>query len=128
MTVPAGLRYTKEHEWAKADGNVATIGITDHAQEALGEVVYLDLPAVGATVTAGDTFGAVESVKAVSDLYSPVTGKVVEVHTALVDEPGIVNTDPYGEGWMIKVEMSDPAEFDGLIDAGAYEEFLKEES
>jgi glycine cleavage system H protein len=117
---PEGLYYTKEDEWAKVDGDVATIGITDYAQDALSDVVYLELPEVGATFSAGDIYGVVESVKAASDLYMPVSGEVTEVNEALIDTPEQVNDDPYSAAWMIKVKLSDGGELDGLMDAGAY--------
>lgn len=126
MKVPADLKYTKEHEWLRREGNVAVVGITDHAQDALGDVVFVELPKAGATVKARGTFGTVESVKAVSDLYAPVSGKVAEVNTALADAPDIVNKDPYGEAWMIRIEMADPKEADGLMSAADYEKFVKE--
>ena len=126
MKFPADLKYTKDHEWLRREGNVAVVGITDHAQDALGDVVFVELPQVGAAVKAKGTFGVVESVKAVSDLYSPVTGTVIEVNSSLPDNPETVNKDPYGQGWMIKVEMSDPKEIDGLMSAADYEAYLKE--
>ena len=122
---PKDYRYSKDHEWAKIDGNIATIGITHHAQSALGDVVFVDLPTVGKEVKKGDTFGAVESIKAVSDLYSPVTGKVKEIHSALADEPSLINQDPHGKAWMVKIEITDPASTDHLMDAAAYEAFAK---
>lgn len=118
--IPAHLKYTKDHEWALMNGNVATIGITHHAQDALGEVVFVELPAKGKMLNKGDTFGVVESIKAVSDLYSPLSGKVVEVNTNLVGEPGTTNTDPYGAAWMVKVELSNPSETAELLTAEAY--------
>ncbi len=119
-TVKEGFRYSESHEYAKVEGQYAFIGITDYAQEQLGNVVYVDVPEEGEEVTAGEVFGAVESVKAASDLLSPVSGKVVEVNAALEDEPELVNKDAF-ENWIIKVELSDPAEVDGLMDAAAYE-------
>jgi glycine cleavage system H protein len=124
MPFPAGLKYTKDHEWAKAEGNTVTIGITDHAQSALGDVVYCELPAVGRTLKAGETFGVVESIKAVSDLYAPVSGKVVAMNQAVVDEPAQLNQDPHGKAWMIKVELSDASALAGLMDAVAYEKYV----
>lgn len=121
---PSGLLFTKDHEWAKLDGNVVTIGITHHAQDALGEIVFLDLPDVGRVLKKGDTFGAVESIKAVSDLYSPVSGKVVTVNSDLANEPGRVNSDPYSGAWMVKVELSNPAELKELMDTAAYKAFV----
>lgn len=126
MKFPAELKYTREHEWLRREGNVAVVGITDHAQDALGDVVFVELPKVGATVKARGTFGVVESVKAVSDLYAPVSGKVVEVNDGLPDTPDTVNKDPYGQAWMIKIEMTDPKEADGLMSAAEYETFVKE--
>jgi glycine cleavage system H protein len=119
--VPAELKYTREHEWAKVEGDRARIGITAFAQEQLGDVVFVELPKVGAKVTAMKTFGVVESVKAVSDLFAPVTGEVVEVNEALPKNPELVNTDPYGRGWMLVVRMSDPKGVDGLMSAADYE-------
>lgn len=126
MKFPAELKYTREHEWLRREGNVAVVGITDHAQDALGDVVFVELPKVGATVKARGAFGVVESVKAVSDLYAPVSGKVVEVNDGLPDTPDTVNKDPYGQAWMIKIEMADPKEADGLMSAAEYETFVKE--
>jgi glycine cleavage system H protein len=118
--VPAELRYTREHEWAKVEGDRARIGITAFAQEQLGDVVFVELPKVGAKVTAMKTFGVVESVKAVSDLFAPVTGEVVEVNEALPKNPELVNADPYGRGWMLVVRMSNPKDVDGLMSAADY--------
>lgn len=123
---PAELRYTREHEWIRVEGDTGTVGITAFAQDQLGDVVFVELPAVGAEVAQGKQFGTVESVKTVSDLFSPVSGTVVEVNPALADHPELVNQDPYGQGWMIKVRLADPAELDGLLDSKAYEAFLKE--
>ncbi len=121
MTIPTHLRYTAEHEWLDVtDDGLARVGITAFAQDQLGDVVYVDVPAAGATVRAGKPFGVVESVKAASDLYSPLTGTVVEVNGQLVDHPELVNADPYGEGWMVVVRPADAAELDGLLDAAAY--------
>jgi glycine cleavage system H protein len=125
MTYPADLRYTKEHEWAKLEGGRARIGITAFAQEQLGDVVFVELPKVGAQVRQMQTFGVVESVKAVSDLFAPLTGQVAEVNAALTKQPEQVNQDPYGAGWMIVVTLADPKEFDALLTAAQYEEFLK---
>ena len=121
MAHPENLRYRESHEWVRVDGDHATIGITDHAQHELGDVVYLDLPKVGKTVKAGEVFGSIESVKAVSDLYAPVSGEVVEVNEALADAPEGVNASPHDAGWMIVLRMSDPAEVDALMDVAAYE-------
>lgn len=120
MNVPEGLRYSSDHEWVAVDGNVARVGITDYAQDALGDVVYVDLPGTGATVGATESFGEVESTKSVSELYAPVSGRVVEVNDALADAPEKLNHDAYGDGWLIAIEMSDPSELDALLDAGAY--------
>ncbi|MDO8848440.1 MAG: glycine cleavage system protein GcvH [Coriobacteriia bacterium] len=125
---PKDLKYDREHEWVRIDGDVATIGISHFAQDQLGEVVYVDLPKAGDPINAGDTFGEVESVKSVSELYSPVSGEIVEVNDALDDAPETVNAEPYGDGWMIKVMLSDPAEVDGMMDADGYEAFLAEEA
>jgi glycine cleavage system H protein len=126
MEILKELRYSEEHEWAAADENIATIGITDYAQEQLGDIVYIELPETGTQVTKGDKFGVVESVKAVSDLYSPVTGTVVTVNTGLPNTPETINEEPYGDGWMIRVEMSDPEELDDLMTAAEYEKFIEE--
>ena len=120
MNFPAELKYTKDHEWARIEGKVATIGITDHAQSSLGDVVFVELPKVGRELKAGETFGVVESIKAVSDLYAPVAGKVVEANSALVDEPSKANTEPYGSAWMIKIEVADASVFASLMDSKAY--------
>ncbi|MCE5202997.1 MAG: glycine cleavage system protein GcvH [Coriobacteriales bacterium] len=125
---PADLRYDKEHEWVKVDGDVATIGISDFAQEQLGEVVYVDLPSVGDPVTRGESFGEIESVKSVSELFAPVSGEVVEVNPELQDTPEVINQDSYGVGWMIKVKMSDPGELDELMTAKDYESFVAQEA
>jgi glycine cleavage system H protein len=119
-TYPDDLLYHPEHDWAKVDGDVATFGITDFAQDALGEVVFFDPPTVGATTTAGDSYAEVESVKAVSDVIAPLSGEIVEVNAALGDKPEAINDDPYGEGWMVKVKLSDPSETESLLDAAAY--------
>ncbi len=124
MSYPTHLKYTEEHEWAKIDGNTVTVGITDHAQSALGDVVFLDLPKVGAEYKKGATFGVVESIKAVSDLYSPLTGKVLEVNSALLQEPSLVNRDPHQGAWMVKFQVTDPASLEGLMEVGAYEKFI----
>jgi glycine cleavage system H protein len=119
--VPAELKYTREHEWAKVEGARARIGITAFAQEQLGDVVFVELPKVGAKVTAMKTFGVVESVKAVSDLFAPVSGEVVEVNDALPKSPELVNTDPYGQGWMLVLRMANPKDVDGLLSAADYQ-------
>jgi glycine cleavage system H protein len=118
--VPAELRYTREHEWAKVEGDRARIGITAFAQDQLGDVVFVELPKIGAHVRSTQTFGVVESVKAVSDLFAPISGEVVEVNADLAKKPETVNADPYGQGWMIVVTVSDPAELEGLLSAEAY--------
>ena len=118
---PADLRYAKTHEWLRLDGDTATIGITDFAQSELGDVVYVDLPTAGRVLSAGDSFGSVESVKTVSDVYAPVAGEVVEVNPALGAQSELINEDPYGKGWMIKLRVKDAAEADGLLDAAGYE-------
>jgi glycine cleavage system H protein len=124
---PRELKYDREHEWVRIEGDVAVIGITDFAQEKLDNVVYVDLPSAGDTLAAGDSFGEVESVKSVSELFSPVSGEIVEVNAVLDDTPETINEDPYGEGWMIKVAISDAAELDGLMSADEYEAYLAED-
>ena len=124
MSIPDDLRYTKSHEWVRTENGTVTIGITEHAQEELGDVVFVELPDVGNTIGAGDSFGTVESVKAVSDLYTPVGGEVVEVNEALNDSPEKINEDPYGEGWIFKLRVSDEGD---LLSASDYEQFLEEE-
>lgn len=119
MKIIDDIRYAESHEWVSLDGEIATVGITDYAQHALGDIVYVDMPEVGDEVTAGEEFGAVESVKAASDLYSPVSGEVVEINEALEDEPGLINQDAFAN-WIMKVKVSDPSELDGLLDAEAY--------
>jgi glycine cleavage system H protein len=126
MTYPEDLKYTKDHEWARPNGKLVTVGITDYAQDHLGDVVYVELPKVGEQVKKGEPFGVVESTKAVSELFSPVTGKVVEVNDPLVDGPETINEDPYEEGWMIQVEVSEPKDLEDLMSAQAYEKFLAE--
>ncbi|MGI6551922.1 MAG: glycine cleavage system protein GcvH [Clostridia bacterium] len=126
MSIPVELKYSKDHEWVKVDGNKAIIGITAYAAEALGDVVFVELPEVGDSVTAQESFGSVESVKAVSDVYSPVSGSIVAINEALFDSPELINSDPYGEGWMIEVEMEEASELDDLMSAAEYEAFLKE--
>lgn len=122
---PGNLKYTKEHEWARQEGNLLVVGVTFHAQEALGDVVYVELPKQGAPVTVGQPFGVIESTKAVSELFAPVSGKVVKVNEALQDEPQQVNQDPYGKGWLIEVEPSDAAQVEALMDAAAYEKLVQ---
>ncbi len=123
-TVPTELKYTQEHEWAKVEGDRARVGITAFAQEQLGDVVFVELPAVGTRVTAMQSFGVVESVKAVSDLFAPVSGEVVEVNGDLAKKPEAVNQDPYGQGWMIVVKLADAKELDGLLSAADYEKLI----
>ena len=125
MSIPDDLQYTKSHEWVRAEDGTVTIGITDHAQEELGDVVFVELPDVGDTIGAGDSFGTVESVKAVSDLYAPVGGEVVEVNSALEDAPENINEDPYGEGWIVKLRTTDEAD---LLSSEEYEKVVEEES
>ncbi len=126
MSHPSDRKYSSEHEWVLGEDDVVTVGISDYAQDQLGEVVYVDISvSVGDTVSAGDTFGEIESVKSVSELYAPVTGEVVEVNDSLSDTPEIVNQDPHGEGWMIKVRMDDASELDSLMTAGEYDESLE---
>ncbi|HEX8140144.1 MAG TPA: glycine cleavage system protein GcvH [Pyrinomonadaceae bacterium] len=126
--VPEDLHYSKDHEWISVEGDVGTIGITDYAQNSLGDVVYVEVPKVGETFSAHESFGSVESVKAVSEIFTPVSGEVVEVNESLQDEPEKVNTDPYGDGWMIRIRMSNPGEVDSLLSAAEYEDFTKTES
>lgn len=127
MEFPEGLRYSKEHEWVMVEDNVATIGITEYAQQELGEVVYVELPEVGEKIVKDEPFGSVESVKAVSDIYAPVSGTVLEVNDALPESPETINEDPYGDGWMIKVEMSDADELKDLMDAESYAEYVEQQ-
>ena len=126
--VPEDLHYSKDHEWVRVDGNQAIIGITDYAQNSLGDVVYVELPKAGDKFAANEAFGSVESVKAVSEVFSPVTGAVQQINEALADDPEIVNSDPYGNGWMIRMEMTNPGEVDSLLTAAEYEDFTKAET
>lgn len=128
MSYPTDRRYSKEHEWARQDGDLVVIGITQHAQSALGDVVYVEMPEVGSTITADESFGVVESTKAVSELFAPLTGEVVEVNTPLEDAPETFNSDPHDAAWIIKVRAEDPAAFETLLTAEAYEAFLASES
>ena len=121
---PADLRYHREHDWVRAEGDEAVFGITWYAQDALGEVVYYDPPAVGASIAKDGSYGELESVKAVSDIIAPASGEVIAVNAAVTDRPEIVNEDPYGEGWLVRVKLSDPAELDDLLDEPAYREYL----
>jgi glycine cleavage system H protein len=127
MEFPKDLKYTKEHEWVKVEGNIATVGITDYAQDSLGDVVYVELPQEGASVTKNEPFGVVESVKAVSDLYSPISGSVVEVNDAIIDSPEAINEEPYGDAWMIKVEVGNEDDLEDLLTAEEYQKFIEEE-
>ncbi len=124
MNFPADLKYTTDHEWVRVEGNIGTIGVTDHAQGELGDVVYLDVSDSITSVTAGESFGSIEAVKTVADLFAPISGKVVDVNRGLNDSPEQVNNDAYGEGWIIKVEMSDPSELDSLLTVDAYKELV----
>jgi len=126
--VPESLHYSKDHEWVRVEGDLAVIGITDHAQEQLGDVVYVELPKPGESFAANESFGSVESVKAVSEIFTPVSGEVAEVNESLNDEPEKVNTDPYTDGWMIKMKMKSSGEVDSLLTAAEYEDFTKAES
>lgn len=127
MSIPESLRYSEEHEWVAVAGGVATIGITDYAQEELGDIVFVELPAVGATLQRAKPLGVVESVKAVSDVYAPVAGTVTETNGTLADHPEVINEDPYGKGWMVRVTLADPAEVDALMTAAQYGEFIAKE-
>ena len=124
MNIPQNLKYTKDHEWIRLEGETAFVGITDYAQSELGEIVFVDINTVGETIGQNEVFGSVEAVKTVSDLNMPVTGEVLEVNEALNDQPELVNNDPYGEGWMIKIAVKDVAEMDNLLDAEAYKAIL----
>ena len=124
MQIPEDLKYTKDHEWARIEGDVVTIGITDFAQSELGDIVYLELPELGFETKQGGSFGTIEAVKAVSDIFSPLTGEVVEVNDKLNDEPEIINKDPYGDGWIIKIKISDLSEYENLLDKSKYEELI----
>jgi len=120
MNIPAELRYSSDHEWVRVEGTTVTIGITEYAQDALGDVVFVDMPDQGLAVAAGETFSEVESTKSVSDIYAPITGSIAEVNEALESQPELLNSDPYGAGWICRIEISDPSELDGLMDAEAY--------
>lgn len=128
MAIPKDLKYSREHEWVRIEGDHAVIGITDHAQEALGEIVYLELPAKGEKISKEDAFGVVESTKAVSDIYAPITGAIVEVNSELITTPERINKDPYEDGWLVKIKIEDPKELTELYDAKEYAEYLKEEA
>ncbi len=127
MELPEDLRYSTDHEWVRAEGNRVRVGITDYAQDALGDVVFVDIPATGATVTATESFSEVESTKSVSEIYAPVSGTIVEVNGALADAPERLNQDPYGEGWLVVIEPDDPSQLDDLMDAAAYRALLEGE-
>ncbi|MDF2557409.1 MAG: gcvH [Bacillales bacterium] len=127
MSIPRELRYSEDHEWVKVDGEKCFIGITDHAQHALGDIVFVELPEIGDDITAGEPFGSVESTKAVSELYAPISGKVVEINEELMDNPNFVNESPYEKAWMIVVEADDLSEVDGLMDADQYATMISEE-
>ncbi len=124
MNIPSNLRYTKEHEWIRVEGEVAYVGITDYAQSELGEIVFVDINTEGETLAQNEVFGSIEAVKTVSDLNMPVEGEVLEINESINDQPELVNNDPYGEGWMIKIRVVSPAELDTLMDAEAYKEFI----
>jgi glycine cleavage system H protein len=129
--VPEGLYYSKDHEWIRVEGDLGTVGITDYAQKELGDIVYLDFPEPGLELKTGEELGTVESVKAVSEIYAPVSGQVVEVNRSLTEDPdqsALVNQDPYGEGWLVQLRLSDPSELEALLDAKAYQQFLEEAS
>lgn len=125
---PDDLKYTREHEWLAVQGGVGTIGLTHYAQSELGDIVYVDMPAVGAPVVAGEDFGTVESVKAVSEIFAPASGEVLEINGALATSPETINKDPYGEGWLVKVKLADPKEVAGLMSASEYRKYIEEES
>jgi glycine cleavage system H protein len=126
MEIPQDLKFTKTHEWVKVEGDIATIGITDFAQGELGDITYLELPGAGATLTQSEPFGVVESVKAASDVYAPLSGEVVEENEAAINSPEVVNTSPYGDAWLLKLRLSDPGQVDGLMDPQTYEKFVAE--
>jgi len=126
MNFPTNVKYTQEHEWIRLEGDIAYVGITDYAQEQLGDIVFVDIPTEGETLAAGDTFGTIEVVKTISDLFLPVSGEVLEQNEALADQPELVNTDPYGEGWLIKIKPAADADFGSLLDAEAYKALVNE--
>ncbi|MGH7839299.1 MAG: glycine cleavage system protein GcvH [Candidatus Binataceae bacterium] len=128
MEAPPGLKYSKEHEWVTTGDTVVTVGITDHAQEQLGEIVFIELPAIGDKISKDDPFGVIESVKAVSDIFAPISGTVLEINEDLAESPEVVNEDPYGDGWLVKVKVSDPADFEDLLDSEEYGELIAQES
>tara|TARA_B100000795_G_C22806611_1_gene445351 strand:- start:6331 stop:6711 length:381 start_codon:yes stop_codon:yes gene_type:complete len=125
MNIPAELKYTKDHEWIKIEGNIATVGVTDFAQGELGDIVYVDVDTLDDNIEEGENFGSVEAVKTVSDLFMPLSGEVIEFNEELEDEPELVNTDPYGKGWMIKIDISDSSQIENLLDAEAYQDLIK---
>ena len=125
MNIPENLYYTKEHEWTSVSGDIVTVGITDYAQGELGDIVFVELPEIGIETTIAQPFGVIEAVKTVSDLYAPVSGKVVEVNNALVNKPDLINKDPYGEGWIIKIQVENKEEFNNLLDASGYKKLLE---
>lgn len=127
MTYPNDFRYTKEHEWVRVEGDVGVVGITDHAQKELGDIVYVDLPKIGATVEKGKALGSVESVKAVSDVYAPVSGEIIEINDVLTTAPEKLNEDPHGEAWLVKIRMSDAGEMGGLLGAAEYQAYAEAE-
>jgi glycine cleavage system H protein len=124
MNIPAELKYTKDHEWVRVDGDIATIGITDFAQSELGDIVYVEIETEGESLDAEEVFGSIEAVKTVSDLFMPISGEIMEFNSALEADPETVNSDPFGEGWMVKIKMSNPSELDNLMDAAAYESLI----
>ena len=124
MNVPDNLKYSNDHEWVSVDGNIAKLGITDYAQGELGDIVFIDIDFELSEITKGEPFGTIEAVKTVSDLFGPFSGKVTELNTTIIESPELINTDPYGEGWMLKVEITDPSEIDSLLDSAAYKELL----
>ncbi len=126
MNFPTNVKYTSEHEWIRIEGDEAYVGITDYAQDQLGDIVFVDIPCVGETLEAGEVFGTIEVVKTISDLFLPIGGEVLEQNEALADNPELVNTDPYGEGWLIKIKPNNAADIDGLLDAEAYQAGLNE--
>jgi len=125
MNIPESLKYSADHEWVSVDGNIATVGITDYAQDALGDVVFVDVPDVGATIEAGGTFSEVESTKSVSDIYAPLSGEIVQVNDQLADNPELINSDPYGDGWICRIAMSDQSQLGDLIDSAAYQSLIE---
>lgn len=125
MAIPDGLRYSSDHEWVAVDGNRARVGITDYAQDALGDVVYVQAPSPGTAVRSGDTLGEVESTKSVSDIYAPVSGTIAAINEVLAAQPELLNSDPYGAGWICEIELDDPAELEGLLDAGGYRALIE---